>query len=67
MAYGLEAAQLQTPALVIAGISIGATAASHTNLVRATFKSLGVDIPVVPAAFVNQDARSQWILISGDG
>ncbi|APB33324.1 hypothetical protein GlitD10_1006 [Gloeomargarita lithophora Alchichica-D10] len=62
IAYGLEAAKLKTPALVTAGASIGATEASHATLIRAAFKSLGVDIPVIPAAFVSQDTRSQWVL-----
>lgn len=62
IAYGLEAAKLKTPALVTAGASIGATEASHATIIRAAFKSLGVNIPVIPAAFVSQDTRSQWVL-----
>jgi rubrerythrin len=62
IAYTLEAAKLTTPALVTASASIGSDEAAHATLIRATFKSLGVNIPIVPAAFFNADTRSAWVL-----
>ena len=62
IAYGMEVAKLKTPALVTAGASIGSVEASHATVIRYAFKTLGVDIPVVPAAFVSQATRSNWIL-----
>jgi rubrerythrin len=62
IAYTREAAQLKTPALITAGASIGSTESAHAAAIRATFKSLGVNLEIVPAAFVNQENRSAWIL-----
>ncbi|MBF2035854.1 MAG: ferritin-like domain-containing protein [Leptolyngbyaceae cyanobacterium T60_A2020_046] len=62
IAYGQEAAQLTIPDLITAGASIGAVEASHATLIRAAFKSLGVDLEVVPSAFINADTRSAWIV-----
>lgn len=62
IAYGREAAKLKTPALITAGASIGATEASHATLIRSAFKSLGVDLAVIPAPFVSADTRSVWVL-----
>lgn len=62
IAYGVEVAKLKTPALVTAGASIGSTEASHATVIRYAFKTLGVDIPVIPAAFVSAETRSNWIL-----
>ncbi|MBW4690694.1 MAG: ferritin-like domain-containing protein [Lyngbya sp. HA4199-MV5] len=62
IAYGREVAQLKTPALITAGASIGATEASHATLIRSAFKSLGVDLAVIPASFVSADTRSAWVL-----
>ncbi|MBW4583588.1 MAG: ferritin-like domain-containing protein [Tildeniella nuda ZEHNDER 1965/U140] len=62
IAYSREIAQLKTPALVTAGASIGATEASHATLIRSAFKSLGVDLAVIPASFVSADTRSVWVL-----
>jgi rubrerythrin len=62
IAYTKEAAQLKTPALITAGASIGTDEAAHATYIRATFKALGVDIPVVPAAFFNPATRSLWVL-----
>ncbi|MBW4472885.1 MAG: ferritin-like domain-containing protein [Stenomitos rutilans HA7619-LM2] len=62
IAYGREIAKLKTPALITAGASIGATEASHATLIRSTFKSLGVDLAVIPASFVSADTRSEWVL-----
>ncbi|XHX77623.1 MAG: ferritin-like domain-containing protein [Stenomitos frigidus ULC029] len=62
IAYGQEAAKLKTPALITAGASIGATEASHATLIRAAFKSLGVNLAVIPASFVSADTRSAWVL-----
>jgi rubrerythrin len=62
IAYTMEVAQLKTPALITAGASIGADEAAHATVIRAAFKSLGVDLAVVPAAFVNAESRDRWIL-----
>jgi rubrerythrin len=62
IAYTLEAAKLKTPALITAGASIGTNEAAHATLIRAAFKSLGVDLAIVPAAFFNSATRSAWIL-----
>lgn len=62
IAYTQEISKLRTPALITAGASIGATEASHATLIRAAFKSLGVDINPIPASFVSADTRSSWIL-----
>jgi rubrerythrin len=62
IAYTFEAAKLKTPALITAGASIGTAEAAHAAAIRATFKSLGVNIAVVPAAFFNPGSRSSWIL-----
>ncbi len=62
IAYTFEAAKLKTPALITAGASIGTAETAHAAAIRATFKSLGVNIAVVPAAFFNPGSRSSWIL-----
>jgi len=62
IAYGNEVARLKTPALIMAGASIGSVEACHATVIRYAFKTLGVDIPIVPAAFVSQATRSSWIL-----
>ncbi len=62
IAYGREIAKLTTPALITAGATIGATEASHATYIRSVFKSLGVDLMVVPASFVSADTRKAWVL-----
>jgi rubrerythrin len=62
IAYSTEVAQLKTPALITAGVSIGADEAAHATAIRAAFVALGVSIPVVPASFLSADSRSQWVL-----
>jgi rubrerythrin len=62
IAYTQEVAKLKTPALISAGASIGSTESAHATAIRAAFVSLGVKIPVVPAAFVNADNRRAWVL-----
>ena len=62
IAYTQEVAKLKTPALITAGASIGSTESAHATAIRAAFVSLGVKIPVVPAAFVNADNRKAWVL-----
>jgi rubrerythrin len=62
IAYTTEVASLKTPALITAGASIGCNESSHAAAIRAAFVSLGVDIPVVPASFVNAETRQAWIL-----
>jgi hypothetical protein len=62
IAYTLEAAKLKTPALITAGASIGTNEAAHATAIRAAFKSLGVDLAIVPSSFFSPDTRSAWIL-----
>jgi rubrerythrin len=62
IAYGIEASKLKTPQLVTAGASIATVESAHATAIRAAFISLGVDIKTVPAAFMNADTRTQWIL-----
>jgi rubrerythrin len=62
IAYTQEAAMLKTPALITAGASIGTNESAHAAAIRATFKALGVDLEIVPAAFVNSDNRNNWVL-----
>lgn len=62
IAYTTEVAQLKTPALITAGASIGSTESAHATIIRAAFQSLGVDLKVVPAAFVSAETREAWIV-----
>lgn len=62
IAYASEVSKLQTPALITAGASIASAEAAHATTIRAAFVSLGMDIAYVPAAFVNADTRSQWVI-----
>lgn len=62
IAYTSEVSRLRTPALVIAGASIGSTESAHAAAIRATFKALGVNLEIVPAAFVSGDNRRAWVL-----
>lgn len=62
IAYAMEVAQLQTPALITAGASIASTEASHATTIRAAFAALGMDIATVPAPFVSADTRDQWVI-----
>ena len=62
IAYGMEVARLQTPELISAGVSIATAEAAHATTIRAAFIALGLDIPYVPAAFINGDTRDAWIL-----
>jgi rubrerythrin len=62
IAYTTEVAQLKTPALISAGASIGADESAHAAAIRATFRSLGVGIEIVPSSFINADNRQAWIL-----
>jgi rubrerythrin len=62
IAYGSEISKLKTPALITAGASIATAEASHATAIRAAFISLGIEIPYVPAAFVNADTREQWVI-----
>ncbi len=62
IAYTTEIAQFKNPALITAGASIGSTEASHATTIRYAFKTLGVDLKVVPAAFVSSDTRDRWII-----
>lgn len=62
IAYTLEAAKLRTPKLITVGASIGTTESAHAAAIRATFKALGVNIEIVPAAFVSVDNRNAWVL-----
>ncbi|MGQ9873273.1 ferritin-like domain-containing protein [Leptodesmis sp.] len=62
IAYTQEVARLKTPALITAGASIGSTESAHATAIRAAFKSLGMNLNVVPSAFVSAQNRSSWIL-----
>lgn len=62
IAYTSEVGKLKTPALITAGASIGSTESAHAAAIRATFKSLGVGIEIVPASFVSADNRKAWVL-----
>jgi rubrerythrin len=62
IAYTQEAARLKTPALITAGASIGTNESAHAAAIRATFKALGMDLEIVPSAFVGTDSRSSWVL-----
>jgi rubrerythrin len=62
IAYTLEAAKLKTPALITAGASIGTAESAHAAAIRATFKFLGMNLEIVPAAFVSNDNRNNWVL-----
>lgn len=62
IAYTLEAAKLKTPALIVAGASIATTEAAHAAAIRATFKALGMNLEIVPTAFVSNDNRKSWVL-----
>lgn len=62
IAYTQEVAKLKTPALITAGASIGSTESAHATAIRAAFKSLGMNLNVVPSAFVSAQNRNSWIL-----
>jgi len=62
IAYGQEAAKLKTPAIITAASSIGATEACHATVIRSAFKSLGVNLKVIPMAFVSASTRKDWIV-----
>lgn len=62
IAYTSEVSRLKTPALITAGASIGSAESAHATAIRAAFVYLGVNIPIVPAAFVSANTRSAWVL-----
>jgi rubrerythrin len=62
IAYTKEVAMLKTPALITAGASIGSTESAHAATIRAAFKSLGMNLEVVPSAFVSAESRNRWVL-----
>lgn len=62
IAYTQEVAKLKTPALITAGASIGSTESAHATAIRAAFKALGMNLNVVPSAFVSAQNRNSWIL-----
>ncbi|MEH2348772.1 MAG: DUF4439 domain-containing protein [Nostoc sp.] len=62
IAYTQEVAKLKTPKLITVGASIASTEAAHAAAIRATFKSLGVNIEIVPASFVSRETREAWVL-----
>jgi rubrerythrin len=62
IAYTLEVAKLKTPKFMTVGASIGTTESAHAAAIRATFRALGVNIEIVPAAFVSSENRSAWVL-----
>lgn len=62
IAYTKEVAMLKTPALITAGASIGSNEATHATVIRAAFRSLGVNLAVIPASFVSAETRNNWVL-----
>jgi rubrerythrin len=62
IAYTTEVANLKTPALIMAGASIGSNESAHAAAIRGTFKSLGVGIEIVPSSFISSDNRNAWVL-----
>jgi geranylgeranyl pyrophosphate synthase len=62
IAYVTESAKLKTPALIAVGAGIGCIESIHAARIRAAFSSLGMNIPVVPSAFISAENRSRWIL-----
>lgn len=62
IAYTQEVAKLKTPGLITAGATIGSNEATHATLIRSAFKSLGVNLEVVPTAFVSDKNRNAWIV-----
>jgi rubrerythrin len=62
IAYTKEIATLKTPALITAGASIGSNESAHATAIRAAFVSLGVNINAVPASFISEATREQWVL-----
>jgi len=62
IAYTQQIAKLKTPELITVGASIGSTESAHAAAIRATFKALGVNIEIVPAAFVSSESRQAWVL-----
>jgi rubrerythrin len=63
IAYTKEIATLKTPALITVGASIGSDEACHATAIRAAFVALGVNVDYVPTAFINEESRSQWVLM----
>jgi rubrerythrin len=63
IAYTKEIAMLKTPALITVGASIGSDEACHATAIRAAFVALGVSMDYVPTAFINEELRSQWVLM----
>ncbi len=62
IAYTKEIAMLKTPALITAGATIGENEATHATAIRAAFQSLGVQLAIVPTAFVAENSRDAWVL-----
>jgi rubrerythrin len=62
IAYTQEAAKLKTPDLITAGASIAVTESAHATAIRAAMVSLGLDLAIVPAPFLNSAARNAWIV-----
>jgi rubrerythrin len=62
IAYGQEAAKLKTASLITAASSIGSAEACHVTIIRSAFKSLGIDLKVLPVAFVNAANRNALIV-----
>jgi rubrerythrin len=62
IAYTQEVGKLKNPKLITVGASIGSTESAHAAAIRATFKALGVNIEIVPAAFVSAENRDAWVL-----
>jgi len=62
IAYITETAKLKSSSLVMAAAGIGGVESIHAARIRSAFKSLGVDLRVVPSAIINLENRDLWIL-----
>ena len=62
LAYGDAFSKLKTPGLLAAAGTIAPDESAHATAIRAVFKSLMPSIEYVPAAFVSDETRKDWIL-----
>jgi rubrerythrin len=61
LAYGDAFSKLKTPALLAAAGTIAPDESAHATAIRAVFKTLIPNIEYVPAAFVSDATRKDWI------
>lgn len=62
LAYGDAFSKLKTPELLAAAGTIAPDESAHAAAIRAVFKTLMPSIEYVPAAFVSDATRKNWIL-----